>query len=72
MGAAYYIIPEEGNRELEWPGLAKIQFWSLVVVAVSAVIGFHFNWWEGRKFLEIPREFDYLVVVNVLAFIALS
>lgn len=70
MGAAYYIIPEEGNRELEWPGLAKIQFWSLVVVAVSAVIGFHFNWWEGRKFLEIPREFDYLVVVNVLAFIA--
>lgn len=70
MGAAYYIIPEEGDRELEWPWLAQIQFWSLAVVAVSAVIGFHFNYWEGRKFLEIPRELDYLVVVNVLAFIA--
>lgn len=70
MGAAYYIIPEEGDRELEWPWLAQIQFWSLAVVAVSAVIGFHFNFWEGRKFLEIPRELDYLVVVNVLAFIA--
>ncbi len=70
MGAAYYIIPEEGDRELEWPWLAQIQFWSLVVVAVSAVIGFHFNYWEGRKFLEIPRELDYLVVINVLSFVA--
>jgi nitric oxide reductase subunit B len=25
-----------------------------VVVGVIAIIGFHFNWWEGRKFLEIP------------------
>ena len=32
---------------------------------------FHFNWWEGRKFLEIPRELDYLVVVDVLLFIGL-
>ncbi len=70
MGAAYYIIPEEGDRELEWPWLGMVQFWSLAVVAVTAVIGFHFSWWEGRKFLEIPRELDYLVVVNVLAFIA--
>lgn len=70
MGAAYYIIPEEVDRPLEWPWLAQIQFWSLAVVAVTAVIGFHFSWWEGRKFLEIPRELDYLVVVNVLAFIA--
>ena len=70
MGAAYYIIPEEVDRPLEWPWLAQIQFWSLGVVAVSALIGFHFSWWEGRKFLEIPRELDYLVVVNVLSFIA--
>lgn len=70
MGAAYYIIPEESDRELEWPWLGYVQFISLAVVAVTAVIGFHFSWWEGRKFLEIPRELDYLVVVNVLAFIA--
>lgn len=70
MGAAYYIIPEETDREIEWPWLGYVQFISLAVVAVTAVIGFHFSWWEGRKFLEIPRELDYLVVVNVLAFIA--
>jgi nitric oxide reductase subunit B len=70
MGAAYYIIPEEADRPLEWPWLAQIQFWSLAIVGVVAVVGFHFSWWEGRKFLEIPRELDYLVVVNVLAFIA--
>ena len=41
----------------------------MVIVGVLAVIGFHFNWWEGRKFLEIPRPLDYLVVINVLMFI---
>ena len=38
-----------------------------MIVGVTAIVGFHFNWWEGRKFLEIPRPLDYLVVVNVLA-----
>lgn len=69
MGAAYYIIPEEADRELVSPKLAIIQWASFVLVGVTAVIGFHFGWWEGRKFLEIPRPLDYLVVVNVLAFI---
>jgi nitric oxide reductase subunit B len=69
MGAAYYIIPEEAERELYSMKLAVIQWASLVLVGVVAVIGFHFNWWEGRKFLEIPRPLDYLVVVNVLLFI---
>lgn len=70
MGAAYYIIPEEANRELWNPRLAVVQWASLVVVGVVAVAGFHLNWWEGRKFLEIPRPLDYLVVANVLAFLA--
>ncbi len=69
MGAAYYIIPEESGRELWSPKLAIVQWASLVLVGVVAVIGFHVNWWEGRKFLEIPRPLDYLVVINVLAFI---
>jgi nitric oxide reductase subunit B len=69
MGAAYYIVPEECERELWSPKLALVQWGSLVLVGVVAIIGFHFNWWEGRKFLEIPRPLDYLVVVNVLAFI---
>ena len=69
MGAAYFIIPEESEIELFSVPLAKVQFWSLAIVGVVSVIGFHFNWWEGRKFLEIPRPLDYLVVVNVLLFL---
>lgn len=71
MGAAYYIIPEEAERELIFPKLAYVQLGALVAVGVTAIIGFHFNWWEGRKFLEIPRPLDYLVVVDVLLFIFL-
>lgn len=71
MGAAYYIIPEEFDRELHMPRLAWLQLISWVVVALTAVIGFHFNWWEGRKFLEIPRPLDYLVVANILLFLYL-
>lgn len=70
MGAAHYIIPEESGRELFSVKLAYIQLISLILVGVTAIIGFHFNWWEGRKFLEIPRPLDYLVVLNVLAFLA--
>jgi nitric oxide reductase subunit B len=69
MGAAHYIIPEESNREIYSEKLAILQLVSLVIVGVTAIIGFHLNWWEGRKFLEIPRPLDYLVVVNVLMFI---
>jgi len=69
MGAAYYIIPEEAERELYSEKLAVAQWAALVIVGVIAIVGFHFNWWEGRKFLEIPRPLDYLVVVDVLLFL---
>ena len=71
MGAAYYIIPEEAQRELVSVKLAYVQLISLALVGVAAIVGFHFNIWEGRKFLEIPRGLDYLVVVNVLLFMGL-
>ena len=69
MGAAYFIIPEESDSEIISIKWAYIQLIALVIVSVTAVIGFHFNWWEGRKFLEIPRPLDYLVVVDVLLFL---
>ncbi len=69
MGSAYYIIPEETDRELYWPKLAPIQLITFLIVGVIAVAGYHVNWWEGRKFLEIPRPLDYLVVVDVLLFV---
>lgn len=71
MGAAYYIIPEEAENELVNVKLAYVQLISLAVVGVIAIVGYHFNYWEGRKFLEIPRPLDYLVVVNVLTFLGL-
>ncbi len=71
MGAAYYIIPEEVDHELVSVKLAYVQLISLVLVGVTAIVGFHLNWWEGRKFLEIPRQLDYLVVVNVLLFLGI-
>ncbi len=71
MGATYYIIPEELDRELVSLPLAFIQYIALVLVGVTAIIGFHFNWWEGRKFLEIPRALDYLVVIDVLLFLGI-
>lgn len=71
MGAAYYIIPEEAQEELVSVKLAYVQLISLALVGVAAIVGYHFNHWEGRKFLEIPRELDYLVVINVLLFLGL-
>ena len=70
MGSAYWIIPDECNRELAWPKLAWVQLIAFVLTGVAAIIGFHFGWWEGRKFLEIPRPLDYLLVIDILLFIA--
>ncbi len=69
MGAAHFIIPEESDCELWSPRLAYVQLASLLLVGVIAIVCYHLNIWEGRKFLEIPRPLDYLVVVNVLMFI---
>jgi nitric oxide reductase subunit B len=71
MGAAYYIIPEESQNELVNVKLAYVQLISLALVGVTAIVGYHFNYWEGRKFLEIPRPLDWLVVVNVLTFLGI-
>ncbi len=71
MGAAYYIIPEESQNELVSVKLAYTQLITLAIVGVAAIVGYHLNYWEGRKFLEIPRPLDFLVVVNVLTFLGL-
>ncbi len=71
MGAAYYIIPEESEHELVNVKLAYIQLIAFALVSVTAIVGYHFNYWEGRKFLEIPRPLDWLVVVDVLTFLGL-
>ena len=40
MGAAYYIVPEEAERELVSEKLAVVQWAGLVIVGVTALIGF--------------------------------
>jgi nitric oxide reductase subunit B len=71
MGAAYYIIPEEAETELWKPKLAYVQLIALAVVGVAALTGYHFNIWEGRKFLEIPHELDFLVAIDVVLFLVI-
>jgi len=71
MGAAYYIIPEEAETELWKPKLAYVQLIALTVVGVAALTGYHFNIWEGRKFLEIPHELDFLVAIDVVLFLVI-
>lgn len=71
MGAAYYIIPEEAQHELVSTKLAYIQLIAFLAVGVIALVGYHLNYWEGRKFLEIPRPLDWLVVVDVLVFLGI-
>ena len=69
MGAAYFIIPEEADCELWSPKLAYFQLIAFLAVGVTAIVCYHLNIWEGRKFLEIPRPLDYLVVFDVLLFL---
>jgi len=71
MGAAYYIIPEEAETELWNPKLAYLQLIALTLVGVAALAGYHFNYWEGRKFLEIPRPLDWLVAIDVILFLVI-
>ena len=71
MGAAYYIIPEESENELWSVKLAYVQLIALALVGVAALLGYHFNIWEGRKFLEIPRELDWLVAIDVILFLVI-
>src|SRR5690606_32516117 len=54
FGAAYYLIPEEAERDIESPMLAYIQLALLMVGALSAVVGYMFGIHGGREFLEQP------------------
>ncbi|MGS0737484.1 cbb3-type cytochrome c oxidase subunit I [Pseudomonas sp. GG8] len=40
MGAAYYLIPEEADRELHSPKLALILFWVFAVTGVLTILGY--------------------------------
>ena len=77
FGAAYYIIPEESEREIHSPMLAYLQLIILVVGTLGAVITYIFNLFEGnmllgkegREFLEQPLWVKLGIIVAALMFL---
>ncbi len=69
FGAAYFLIPEEAEREIHSPKLAYLQLVILLVGALGAVIGYVFGIHEGREFLEQPLWVKLGIIVAVLIFL---
>lgn len=40
MGAAYYLVPEEAERELHSPKLAMLTFWVFLIAGALTVVGY--------------------------------
>ena len=77
FGAAYYLIPEEAERDIHSPAIAYLQLALLVVGTLGAVITYIFNLFEGhfllglqgREFLEQPLWVKGGIVVAALMFL---
>lgn len=69
FGSAYYLLPEETEREIYSPFLAHLQFWLLFVAAVITVIGYLFGYYDGRSYLEQPLYTKVGIVVVALIFL---
>lgn len=83
MGAAYYLIPEESERELHSPKLAWIMFWVFLVAGALTVVGYLAVPYAtlakltgndlletmGREFLEQPLPTKVGIVIVALVFL---
>lgn len=81
MGAAYYLIPEESERELHSPMLALITFWVFLAAGALTVVGYltvpYATLAEmtgndllatmGREFLEQPLPTKVGIVIVALS-----
>lgn len=81
MGAAYYLIPEESERELHSPKLAIVMFWIFLAAGALTIVGYLAvpyatlaemtgnNLLEtmGREFLEQPLPTKVGIVIVALA-----
>ncbi len=83
MGASYYLVPEESERELWSPKLAIITFWIFAAAGVATILGYLLVPYAtlaeitynnilptmGREFLEQPTITKIGIVIVVLSFI---
>ena len=77
FGAAYYLVPEEAEREIHSPMLAWLQLGIFVLGTAGVVVTYLFNLFdgsflfgnEGREFLEQPRWVKVGIVVAALIFL---
>ncbi|MBI3285029.1 MAG: cbb3-type cytochrome c oxidase subunit I [Burkholderiales bacterium] len=83
MGAAYYLVPEESERELHSPKLAMAMFWVFLVAGALTVVGYltvpyadlarmtgnDLLQTMGREFLEQPLPTKVGIVIVALAFL---
>ena len=83
MGAAYFLVPEEAERELQSPFLAWALFWIFLVAGALTVLGYLLVPYAqladltmndllptmGREFLEQPTITKVGIVVVALGFL---
>ncbi len=83
MGAAYYLVPEEAERELHSPLLAKVLFWIFLVAGALTILGYLLVPYArlaeltmndllptmGREFLEQPTITKIGIVIVALGFL---
>ncbi|HYD93882.1 MAG TPA: cbb3-type cytochrome c oxidase subunit I [Noviherbaspirillum sp.] len=83
MGAAYYLIPEESERELHSPKLALATFWVFLIAGAATILGYLFVPYAtlaemtgndllatmGREFLEQPLPTKVGIVIVALVFL---
>jgi len=83
MGSAYFLVPEESERELFSPLLAKILFWIFLAASVLTILGYLFVPYAqlaeltmndllptmGREFLEQPTITKIGIVVVIVGFL---
>ncbi len=69
FAAAYFLIPEESERELYSPTLAYIQLGILLVGTLGAVGSYLLGIHGGREFLEQPLWVKFGILVAALIFL---
>ena len=71
FGAAYYLIPEEAEREIYSPKLAYIQFAIFFLGALGAVVGYLFHIYadHARSYLQQPMWVKLGIIVAALIFL---